>query len=130
MSIADSLADIRGLVRIDGEGTHLPLRLRVDAKGLSTLELLDEGGHLLRRWECPDRAELGQLVEAAMKLAAEFAASLPESESKSESAPSRYGPAVAALERIARRGGIPSIPDPVAWQREIREDRPLPGRPE
>ena len=34
----------------------------------------------------------------------------------------------AALERIAARGGIQSIPDPVAWQREMREDRPLPGR--
>lgn len=35
---------------------------------------------------------------------------------------------VAALERIAARGGIQSIPDPVAWQREMREDRPLRGR--
>ena len=35
---------------------------------------------------------------------------------------------VAALERIAARGGIKSIPDPIAWQREMREDRPLPGR--
>ena len=30
---------------------------------------------------------------------------------------------------IIRRGGSGlSIPDPVAWQREIRADRPLPGR--
>lgn len=36
--------------------------------------------------------------------------------------------AVAALKAIADRGGIKSIPDPVAWQREIRKDRPLPGR--
>jgi hypothetical protein len=36
--------------------------------------------------------------------------------------------AAAALERIARAGGIRSIPDPSAWQREIRQDRPLPGR--
>jgi hypothetical protein len=35
-----------------------------------------------------------------------------------------------ALQRIADSGGIPSIPDPVAWQREIRRDRPLPGRDE
>jgi hypothetical protein len=33
-----------------------------------------------------------------------------------------------ALERIAARGGIESIPDPAAWQREIRTDRNLPGR--
>ncbi len=36
--------------------------------------------------------------------------------------------AVAALQAIADRGGIKSIPDPVKWQREIRKDRPLPGR--
>jgi len=36
--------------------------------------------------------------------------------------------AMAALERIAENGGIQSIVDPVAWQREIRKDRPLPGR--
>jgi hypothetical protein len=34
----------------------------------------------------------------------------------------------AALQRIADAGGLPSIPDPVGWQREQREDRPLPGR--
>jgi hypothetical protein len=33
-----------------------------------------------------------------------------------------------ALEEIASRGGISSIPDPSAWQREIRQDRPLPDR--
>ena len=36
--------------------------------------------------------------------------------------------AVEALQAIADRGGIKSIPDPVKWQREIRKDRPLPGR--
>ena len=35
--------------------------------------------------------------------------------------------AVAALREIAKRGGT-GIKDPVAWQREIRKDRPLPGR--
>ncbi len=35
---------------------------------------------------------------------------------------------VEALEKIAALGGVKSIPDPVAWQREIRKDRPLPGR--
>lgn len=38
--------------------------------------------------------------------------------------------AMDALRRIAARGGIRSIPDPVAWQREMRQDRPLPGREE
>lgn len=38
--------------------------------------------------------------------------------------------AVAALEELARRGAFDEIEDPVAWQREIRQDRPLPGREE
>jgi hypothetical protein len=42
---------------------------------------------------------------------------------------STRGPAMAAaLQKIADAGGVPGIPDPVAWQREIRRDRPLPGR--
>ena len=36
--------------------------------------------------------------------------------------------AVAALQAIADRGGIKSIPDPDKWLREIRRDRRLPGR--
>ena len=34
----------------------------------------------------------------------------------------------AAMEKAAAMGGIASIPDPSEWQREIRKDRPLPGR--
>ncbi|MCC6795994.1 MAG: hypothetical protein IT366_12825 [Candidatus Hydrogenedentes bacterium] len=34
-----------------------------------------------------------------------------------------------ALEALRALGGLSDvIPDPVAWQREMREDRPLPGR--
>ena len=41
------------------------------------------------------------------------------------------GAAMAAiLQKIADSGGVGSIPDLVAWQREIRKDRPLPGRDE
>lgn len=39
------------------------------------------------------------------------------------------GDAIARIcERIAARNTMPSIPDPAEWQREIRKDRPLPGR--
>jgi hypothetical protein len=38
--------------------------------------------------------------------------------------------ALDSLRRIAARGGIKSIPDPILWQREIRKDRSLPGREE
>jgi hypothetical protein len=34
-----------------------------------------------------------------------------------------------AFKELRKLGGLSHIiPDPVAWQREIREDRPLPGR--
>ncbi|MGD0960112.1 MAG: hypothetical protein ABSB19_09915 [Methylomonas sp.] len=37
--------------------------------------------------------------------------------------------AVAIMEAIAARGtAFKDIGDPTAWQREIRQDRPLPGR--
>jgi hypothetical protein len=39
------------------------------------------------------------------------------------------GPAMAALlEKLAARGTFADIPDPVKWQRELRQDRALPGR--
>ena len=34
----------------------------------------------------------------------------------------------AVLQRMADRGALAHIDDPAAWQREIRKDRPLPGR--
>ena len=33
-----------------------------------------------------------------------------------------------ALDVLAARGGIKSLPDPVEWQRTTRKDRRLPGR--
>jgi hypothetical protein len=36
--------------------------------------------------------------------------------------------AAAVLRQIAAAGGLASIPDPDAWDRERREERPLPGR--
>lgn len=38
--------------------------------------------------------------------------------------------ALAALKRLRLRGTFRKITDPVAWQRDIRKDRPLPGREE
>jgi hypothetical protein len=35
-----------------------------------------------------------------------------------------------ALERLAAINALSHIEDPVEWQREIRKDRPLPGREE
>jgi hypothetical protein len=45
--------------------------------------------------------------------------------------PPPNGDAIARIcERMASRNALPSIKDPSAWQREIRKDRPLPGRDE
>ncbi len=33
-----------------------------------------------------------------------------------------------ALEKLATSQAVAGIEDPVAWQREVRRDRPLPGR--
>lgn len=52
---------------------------------------------------------------------------LPHAESTEEKR-TRGERMAAALQRIADRGGIQSIPDPAAWQREMRVDRSLPGR--
>ncbi|HYR09468.1 MAG TPA: hypothetical protein VEQ60_16905 [Longimicrobium sp.] len=38
--------------------------------------------------------------------------------------------ALAALQRLAEAGAFAEIEDPAAWEREIRQDRPLPGREE
>lgn len=43
-------------------------------------------------------------------------------------AKSRRAKAVAALERIAARGDVKSVDDPVKWQKSIRSERRLPGR--
>lgn len=40
----------------------------------------------------------------------------------------RIAEAIGALERLAAAGAFDHIEDPGEWQREIREDRPLPGR--
>lgn len=33
-----------------------------------------------------------------------------------------------ALEALAREGGVKCVVDPVAWQKQVREDKPLLGR--
>ncbi|MSU59041.1 MAG: hypothetical protein EXS35_12890 [Pedosphaera sp.] len=50
-----------------------------------------------------------------------------ESEREATDRPTREA-ALAALRQLQARGTFKKITDPVAWQREIRVDRPLPGR--
>ena len=41
---------------------------------------------------------------------------------------SRGDEMAAILEKLAESGAVSEITDPVAWQRDLRQDRPLPGR--
>lgn len=53
---------------------------------------------------------------------------LPEIDSPKNKIPNSVE-ALKHLRKIAENGGLKHIiPDPVAWQKEIRKDRPLPGR--
>lgn len=38
--------------------------------------------------------------------------------------------AIDFLRKIAMSGGLTGVKDPMRWQREVREERPLPGRSE
>jgi hypothetical protein len=51
---------------------------------------------------------------------------VPEGDSVSDKP---TGTVLDALKELRKLGGLRgAIPDPVAWQRELRKDRPLPGR--
>lgn len=53
---------------------------------------------------------------------------LTQVESPKKKVPNSFE-ALKHLRKIAENGGLKHIiPDPVAWQKEIRKDRPLPGR--
>lgn len=52
-----------------------------------------------------------------------------EPETVSQGAETRRGTPLEALKELRKLGGLRHIiPDPVAWQREERKERPLPGR--
>ncbi len=67
-----------------------------------------------------------QLMQALLiQLAREEGLSLQESATPKINQGQRMA---AILQRMADRNALSHITDPVAWQREIRKDRPLPGR--
>jgi hypothetical protein len=51
-------------------------------------------------------------------------------ESQAAEARSRGDEMAAILEKLAESGAVSEITDPVAWQRDLRQDRLLPGRAE
>ncbi len=63
-----------------------------------------------------------ELRNSKLKVTATIEAASEESERPTREA------ALAALKRLREMGTFKEITDPVAWQREIRKDRPMPGR--
>ena len=83
---------------------------------LETYEATLQGDHIEWGDVRPSQAEANQKVRVTILVHAEKP-QVPN------------GPAVAAsFNRLAAMNAFSYIDDPVAWQREQREDRPLPGR--
>ena len=51
-----------------------------------------------------------------------------EADSNRDQIEEKSGPVSHFFQALADMGAFAEIEDPVAWQREIRKDRPLPGR--
>ena len=77
---------------------------------------------------CGNRLEwLGEAPESEIDDPLSVQVTILEQESISEE--HARGQAMAALlEKLAKRGIFSDIADPVKWQRELRQDRILPGR--
>ena len=76
---------------------------------------------LLPAWLKPGRAHVLMTVESVQ------GQDQPKRR-KLTATPEMIARRAAALEEIRRLNPYRDITDPVAWQREMREDRPLPGR--
>jgi hypothetical protein len=68
----------------------------------------------------PDDKDYRMLLEFLAKMGIR-----PESDSESSGVQPDKRRMQAALERMAASGGVSSIKDAAAWEREQREDRPL-----
>ena len=86
----------------------------------ATYRAVLHGNHLEWRDEEPEELRPDREVEV-------FVTILDDSESP-EARRARGAAMAAALERLAAAGGVQGFGDAAEWEREIREDRPLPGR--
>ncbi len=87
----------------------------------TTYRAVLKGDHLEWRGEIPP--------EIAKERAVPVDVTIQRDERFSSSRAANAGERMAAaLEKLAASQAVASIEDPVAWQREVRRDRPLPGR--
>lgn len=75
----------------------------------------------LPAWLRPGRARVLMTVESAR-------GQDPPQRQKLTATPEMIACRAAALEEIRKLNPYRAVADPVEWQREIRQDRPLPGR--
>ena len=74
--------------------------------------------------EIPDPEIADMIVGLAKKLNCNVISNSYSSQSNTEEI-------INIMKKVANRGTLSkSIPDPIQWQRDIRKDRPLPGREE
>jgi hypothetical protein len=83
---------------------------------LRTYDAILKDGRLEWNGEAPDQREPLRVQVTVIP------ATDPESDAE------RGRRMAAALRKLAEMNAFAEITDPVAWQREIRKDRPLPGR--
>lgn len=85
-----------------------------------TLPAVLHGSHLEWTGAVPEALDSGRPITVEVVVLTPPTAPISDAERRR-----RLG---AILREVAKREPFASIEDPVAWQREIREDRPLPGR--
>ncbi len=87
----------------------------------TTYRAVLKGNHLEWRGEAPPEIATKRAVPVDVTI-------LRDERFSARRAPDAGARMAAALEKLAASRATASIEDPVAWQREIRRDRPLPGR--
>ena len=88
---------------------------------LNTYRAVLKGSHLEWRGEAPPEISEERAVSVEVTV-------LPDKRFSSSRAPDAGERMADALEKLAASRAVADIEDPVEWQREIRRDRPLPGR--
>jgi hypothetical protein len=87
---------------------------------LPTYRAVLRGDHLEWEDEVPEQTANQQGLDVFVTIVSD---SLPDGESRGRRM-------ARALEDLAQKGGVSTIADASDWQREQREERPLPGRTE
>jgi len=85
---------------------------------LDTYKAILKGNTLIWADDSPDMSLQDQEIETLVTV-------LVNMKSPSEPNRQRGEEMSRCLEKLAKTGGIQGIPDPVAWQREIRQDREI-----